>query len=172
MPIAPPEPPDDNPRRRADRALDRLFDLSLSDRTPAEFYAEFLRVSLHGIDAPAGAVWIRSPEGFLQQQCQQNVGQVGLDDRPDGRAAHNQLLRFAFEKGKPGILGPRQRADGDRSAGNPTDYLLALAPILTEDNQTLGLVEVFQKPTWNLQDLITYTIQVAWYASYYVRGTQ
>jgi hypothetical protein len=152
-----------------ERALERLAALAGSDRPPAEFYPELLGTALDGIDAPAGAIWIKSPQGFLQQQCQQNVAQVGLDDRPDGRAAHNQLLRFAFEKGKPGILGPRQRADGDRSAGNPTDYLLALAPILTEDNQTLGLVEVFQKPTWNLQDLITYTIQVAGYASNYLR---
>jgi hypothetical protein len=158
-------------RRQVEHTIEQLAALSGSTLPPGEFYDELLRRGLDGIDAPAGAIWIKSPQGFLQQQCQQNVAQVGLDDRPDGRAAHNQLLRFAFEKGKPGILGPRQRADGDRSAGNPTDYLLALAPILTEDNQTLGLVEVFQKPTWNLQDLITYTIQVAGYASNYLRNT-
>src|SRR5215217_6669399 len=151
--------------------MDRLFDLALSDRPATEFYAEFLRTGLWGIDAPAGAVWLKSPQGFLQQQCQQNMGQIGLDDRPDGRQAHNQLLRFAFEKGKPGILGPRQRAEGDRAAGNPTDYALAVAPILTEDNQTLGIVEIFHKPTRNPQDLITYTIQVAGYASNYLRNT-
>jgi hypothetical protein len=158
-------------RRQVEHTIEQLAALSGSTLPPGEFYDELLRKGLDGIDAPAGAIWIKSPQGFLQQQCQQNVAQVGLDDRPDGRAAHNQLLRFAFEKGKPGILGPRQRAEGDRSAGNPTDYLLAIAPILTEDNQTLGLVEVFQKPTWNLQDLITYTIQVAGYASNYIRNT-
>jgi hypothetical protein len=151
------------------RALKRLAALSTSALPPSEFYQEFLRNGLDGIDAPAGAVWIRFPQGFLQQQCQQNITHVGLDDRPDGRAIHNQLLHFAFEKGIPGILGPRQRADGDRSAGNPTDYTLALAPILNEENQTRGIVEIFQKPNWNPQDVITYTIEVASYASTYLR---
>lgn len=72
MSLAPPASPDDDPRCRVDRALDRLFDLSRSARTLAEFFAEFLRVRLHGIDAPAGAVWIKSPDGFLRQQCQQD----------------------------------------------------------------------------------------------------
>jgi hypothetical protein len=158
-------------RRQVEHAIEQLAALSGSTLAPGEFYDELLRKGLDGIDAPAGAIWIKSPQGFLQQQCQQNISTVGLDDRPDGRTAHNQLLRFAFEKGKPGILGPRQRAEGDKAAGNPTDYALALAPILTEDNQTLGLVEIFHKPTWNPQDLVTYTIQVAGYASNYLRNT-
>ncbi|HEX3152609.1 MAG TPA: hypothetical protein VHR66_31340 [Gemmataceae bacterium] len=157
-------------RRQVEHAIEQLAALSGSTLAPGEFYDELLRKGLDGIDAPAGAIWIKSPQGFLQQQCQQNFAQVGLDDRPDGRQAHNQLLRFAFEKNKPGILGPKQRAEGDRSAGNPTDYALALAPILNEDNQTLGIVEIFHKPTWNPQDLITYTIQVAGYASNYLRN--
>jgi hypothetical protein len=159
-------------RRQVEHAIEQLAALSGSTLPPGEFYVELLRKGLDGIDAPAGAVWIKSPQGFLQQQCQQNISTVGLDDRPDGRQAHNQLLRFAFEKGKPGILGPRQRAEGDKAAGNPTDYALAVAPILTEDNQTLGLVEIFHKPTWHPQDLITYTIQVAGYASNYLRNTR
>jgi hypothetical protein len=158
-------------RRQVEHAIEQLAALSGSTLPPGEFYVELLRKGLDGIDAPAGAIWLKSPQGFLQQQCQQNMSQVGLDDKPDGRAAHNQLLRFAFEKQKPGILGPRQRAEGDKSAGNPTDLALAIAPILTEDNQTLGLVEIFQKPTWHPQDLITYTIQVAGYASNYLRNT-
>jgi len=158
-------------RRQVEHAIEQLAALSGSTLPPGEFYAELLRKGLNGIDAPAGAVWLKSPQGFLQQQCQENIAQVGLDDRADGRAAHNQLLRFAFEKGQPGILGPRQRAEGDRTAGNPTDYALAVAPILTEDNQTLGLVEIFQKPNWNPKDLVTYTIQVAGYASNYLRNT-
>ena len=158
-------------RRQVEHAIEQLGALSGSALTPGEFYQELLRKGLDGIDAPAGAVWIKSPQGFLQQQCQQNIAQIGLDDRPDGRNAHNQLLRFAFEKGKPGILGPRQRAEGERAAGNPTDYSLALAPIIDEDNQTLGILEIFQKPNWNPQDLVTYTIQVAGYASNYLRNT-
>lgn len=158
-------------RRQVEHAIEQLAALSGSSVPPGEFYGELLRKGLDGIDAPAGAVWIKTPQGFLQQQCQQNLAQVGLDDHPDGRQAHNQLLRLIAEKGKPGVLGPRVRADIDKSAGNPTDYSLALAPILTEDNQTLGLVEIFHKPSWHPQDLVTYTIQVAGYASNFLRNT-
>jgi hypothetical protein len=158
-------------RRQVEHAIEQLAALSGSNLPPAEFYQELLRKGLAGIDAPAGAIWLKTPQGFLQQQCQHDLGKVGLDDKPDGRQAHNQLLRFAFEKKKPGLLGPRMRADGDRSAGNPTDYQLALAPILTDENDVLGVLEIFQKPNWNQQDLITYTIHVAGYASNYLRNT-
>lgn len=161
--------PDDDPRRRVQRALNRLAVLSASDLPAREFYLEFLHIGLDGIDAPAGAVWIKTSEGFLQQQCQHGISQIGIDDRPDGSAAHSQLLRFALEKRKPGILGPRQRAEGDRSAGNPTDYTLALAPILNEENEMFGIIEIFQKPNWNPQDIMAYTIHVASYASTYLR---
>jgi hypothetical protein len=149
--------------------LDRLASLSASALPPAKFYEEFLRTGLGGIDAPAGALWIKSPQGLLQQQCQQNVVQVGFDDRPGGPAAHRQLLRFAFEKGKPGILGPGQRAEGDRSAGNLTVYSLAVAPILDANSCAFGLVAIFHEPWWHPHDLVTYTIQVAGYASAYLR---
>lgn len=174
FPPAPAEPRVPDRRRlrhRVERALERLAALAESDRPPGEFYPELLGTALGGIGAPAGAVWIKSPQGFLQHQCQQNIDQVGLDDRSDGRAAHSHLLRFAFEAGRPGILGPRQRAEPDRAAGNPTDFALAVAPILAEDNRTVGLVEMFQEPRWNPQDLVTYTMQVAAYASNYVRNT-
>ncbi|HVK12610.1 MAG TPA: hypothetical protein VM597_27925 [Gemmataceae bacterium] len=158
-------------RRQVEHAMEQLGALSGSALPPGEFYGELLRKGLDGIDAPAGAVWVKTPQGFLQQQCQQNLAKVGLDDHPDGRQAHNQLLRLIAEKGKPGVLGPRVRADIDKSAGNPTDYALALAPILSEDNQTLGLVEIFQKPNWHPQDLVTYCIQVAGYASNFLRNS-
>ena len=158
-------------RRQVELAVEQLASLSGSNMPPGEFYEELLRKGLDGIDAPAGAVWIKSPQGFLQQQCQSNLGNIGLDDRPDGRQSHQQLLRFAFTQGKPGLIGPRQRADGDKEAGNPTDFTLALAPILNEDNQPLGIIEIFQKSNWHPQDLITYTIQMAGYASGYLRNT-
>jgi len=30
------------------------------------------------IEAPAGAVWLRTPQGFLQLACQENIEKVGL----------------------------------------------------------------------------------------------
>lgn len=95
---------------------------------------------------------------------------MGLDDRPDGRAAHNRLLRFAFEQDRPGILGPRQRAEPDPTVGNPTDYALAVAPIFDSKRRTVGLVEIIHAPTWHPPDLVTYAIEVVENASWYTRS--
>lgn len=157
--------PDDDPRRRLRRALARLARLSTSALPPAEFYVELLRAGLDGIEAPGGAVWISSPQGHVEQQCQQNIAQVGLDDLPDGRQSHMQLLRFAFEVGNPGVLGPRQRVEGHPAAGNPTDYAVALAPIRSKETHAVGLVEIFHRPSCHPLDLLHYTIQVAEFAS-------
>lgn len=164
--------PDDDFSRRVWSAIEQLaVDLWGSTLPPDEFYVELLRKGMNLIDAPAGAVWLKRPHGFLQQHCQRNMNCVGLDDQNEGRDSHNQLLRYAFEMGKPGILGPRQRAEGDKMAGNPTEYNLAVAPIQNANNQAVGLVEIFHQPDCEPQDLNSYTIQVAGYASCYLRNT-
>ena len=64
---------------------------------PTEFYQQFLNRTLAAINAPAGAVWLRTPQGFLQLACQENFDKVGLDDRRGGRQCHNEILRQVFQ---------------------------------------------------------------------------
>src|SRR5690349_8978957 len=116
-------------------------DSSTCPGPPGRRPSSFTSVST-GSTPPPGPFWLQSADGFLRQQCEQNVESVGLDDRPAGRAAHNRLLRFAFEQDRPGILGPRQRAEPDPTVGNPTDYALAVAPIFDSKRRTVGLVEI------------------------------
>lgn len=157
-------------RRQVEITIEQLAALSGSEMSPADFYQELVRKGLSGIDAPAGAVWLRTPQGMLQPVVTVNLEKIGLDDHSEGRKFHNELLSVAFEKNAQGLLGPKALADGHPEAGNPTNLVLAFAPILDEDNRTLGMLEIFQKPTMHPDDLLKYTLQVAGFASNFVRN--
>lgn len=176
-------PPDPNTLKRLTKQIDEAFEevakLSGLNHPPTTFYQEFLQRVLAGIEAPAGAVWIRTPQGFLQLQCQLNLDKVGLDKHRLGRQAHNELLRQTFQSSKPAMLEPMARLGGMGEAGPPaanlTEYLCLLAPILVDDQKAVGLLEIWQEPAWDPRvhpTHLNYTVQMAGYASNYVRNTQ
>ncbi|HTK76535.1 MAG TPA: efflux RND transporter periplasmic adaptor subunit, partial [Gemmataceae bacterium] len=162
--------------RKVDQAFEEVAKLSGSDVPPTNFFQEFLNRVLWGIEAPAGAVWLRTPQGFLQLQCQQNIESVGLDQHKGGRQSHNELLRQAFQTAKPMMLEPFGTTgihDG-MPAGNPTGHYVQLAPVQIE-KETVGLVEVWQDPRWDIRiqrTCLNYLVQMAGYASNYLRTTQ
>ncbi len=54
-------------RRQINRLFEEVAQLAeQQDLSPAHFYAELLQRVLTGIAAPAGAVWLRTPQGNLQ----------------------------------------------------------------------------------------------------------
>src|SRR5438105_8863179 len=103
------------------------------DMAPAEYYGEFLQRLLQAIAAPAGAVWIKTPQGNLQIQYQINMRQVGLDRAENSRAQHDELLRQFTAQPQARTFAPHsstgESADGKITPGNPTDYVTLLAPI-------------------------------------------
>jgi hypothetical protein len=162
--------------RRIDQAFEEVAGLAGSDLSPAEFYQQFLAKVVAGIEAPAGAVWLRTPQGFLQLQCQMNLDGVGLDKHKGGRQSHNELLRQAFTMAKPMLLEPfgTTGVHEGMPAGNPTDFVCLLAPVQLE-KETVGLVEVWQDPRWDARAqklCLNYAIQMAGYAANYVRNQQ
>src|ERR1044071_5558649 len=98
------------------------------DMPPAESYGGFLERLMQALAAPAGAVWIRTPQGNLQLQYQINMRQVGLDRSEKTRQMHDELLRTAIMQGQPRLVPPQSSAGpGDvnaSGAGNPTDYVI------------------------------------------------
>src|SRR3954468_8607339 len=117
--------------RKIDEAFEEVARLAGSDIPPTEFFQDFLNKVVAGIDAPGGAVWLRTPQGFLQLQCQLNLDGIGLDRHKGGRQTHNELLRQTFQHGKPVRLEPYGTtgiAEG-LPAGNPTEYWCLLAPV-------------------------------------------
>ena len=178
----PPTPTGDSDRTRFNRQIDDAFTeasrLAGSTLAPTDFYEQFLTRALGGINAPAGAVWLRTPQGFLQVACQVNLEKVGLDDKRGGRQCHNEVLRQVFQvtPSRPILLEPQARLTGASAepgaapAANLTDYYALFAPILGTDKQSLGLLEVFQDSNHEpklYQTYLQYTQQMAGYASQY-----
>ena len=137
-------------RRRLGQRLDEVARLSESDVPQAVFYGDMLKRLLESLAAPAGAVWTRTPQGNLQIQFQVNLKEIGLDQSDEVREAHGELLRLAVAQGKPMDVPPRSGVgageEGKPAAGNMTDYLLLIVPILVND-QVAGLLEVWQNPS-------------------------
>src|SRR5690242_4119559 len=93
-------------RRRLSQRLDEVARLCETGVPPTTFYQELLQRLLESLAAVAGSVWIRTPQGNLQQQFQINLQQVGLDGSEEARQAHDGILRVAFTNGQPMHLPP------------------------------------------------------------------
>ncbi len=180
-----PNPPldssDQSAAKRASRQIDQAFEevarLSGADLPPTNFFQDFLERVLTGIDAPAGAIWLKNVQGFLNLQCQANIDSVGLDRHKNGRQSHNELLRQAFQTAKPILLEPFGSTGilEGIPAGNPTDFVVLIAPILLDEKTAIGLLEVWQEPRWDAKMKrvhLNYIIQMAGYASNYLRNQQ
>lgn len=162
--------------RRIDDAFEEVAKLAGSDLPPTNFFQEFLGKVVAGIEAPAGAIWLRTPQGFLQLQCQINLDGVGLDKHKGGRQSHNELLRQAFQMAKPMLLEPYGTTGIHEGlpAGNPTEHVVLLAPMQLE-KETVGLVEVWQDSRWDARAqrmCLNYLVQMAGYSANYVRNQQ
>jgi hypothetical protein len=164
--------------RQIEDAFEAAGRLAGSALPPTEFYQQFLNRTLTAIDAPAGAVWLRTPQGFLQLACQENFDKVGLDARRGGRQCHNEVLRQVFQAAPPrpillepnGRMTPGPGEPGPVPPANLTDHFALFAPIISPDKQPLGLLEVFQDATHDPRmypTFLNYTLQMAGYASQY-----
>ena len=165
--------------KQIEEAFESASKLAGSNLAPTEFYEQFLNKTLSAIDAPAGAVWLRTPQGFLQIACQVNLEKVGLETRRGGRQCHNEVLRQVFQAAPPrpmmlepnGRMAPNQGVEqGAVPAANLTDYFALFAPIVTPEKQAFGVLEVFQDATHDpriFPTFLNYAFQMAGYASQY-----
>src|SRR4051794_28120000 len=93
-------------RRQINRLVEEVARLSEQELPPTEYYGEFLQRVLAAVAAPAGAVWVRTPQGNLQLQYQVNIRQVGIDKTDEDRQSHGELLRQAIQIARPVMLPP------------------------------------------------------------------
>ncbi len=141
-------PPDlEQERRRIAGRLEEIARLSESNVPAGAFYGEMLKRLLETLAAPAGAVWARTAQGNLQLQYQINLKEIGLDQSEEARNSHGELLRQAMSQPRPFHVPPRSgvgvATDGKPAAGNLTNHLLLIAPVIV-NQQTVGLIEVWQ----------------------------
>jgi hypothetical protein len=165
--------------RQFNRLLDETARLSETDQAPDSYYREFLQRVLTGTGAVAGTVWSRSAAGPPRVEAEVNLEQVGLDADADGRQRHDELIRQAIQTARPLVLAPHSGSttaapDAGAAAGNPTGYVLLLAPILIE-MQIVGLVEVWREPSHGADAqaaFLPFLVGMAHYASIYARNKQ
>jgi len=165
-------------RRQINQLADEIAQLSEADVAPQAYYTDFLQRLFFAAQAFAGAIWIRTPQGNLQLQCQINLREVGLESTPDAKPMHDELLRQATIQGKGGVIGPRFShnfgAEGDQVAGNASDFVVLLAPVV-KDQQTVGLVELWLDPHRDpntIKGLYQFLTRMAAYVSLYLRNYQ
>jgi hypothetical protein len=165
-------------RKQVNRLFEEVGRLTELDVKPAEFYAEFLNRILSGLMAPAGAVWICTAQGNLQLQHQINLRQVALEGGDKGKQMHDELLRQTLRGAKPVAIPPHSSTGnpegGPAAAGNPSDYLILLAPVVVDD-QVTALVEVWQRAERHPDaagGFLKFLTDMARLASLYVRNYQ
>lgn len=128
--------------------VNEIAALSRQELDPAVFYGEFLGRVITALAAVGGAIWIKG-EGSsgLELKYQINLKQsFPQDDSGDDLTRHAKLLHRVVREGEDLLVPPYSGAPGDDEAGNPTAYLLVLAPV-QDDKDTVGVVEIFQRPT-------------------------
>jgi hypothetical protein len=165
-------------RKQINRLADEIAQISDTDLAPGDFFGEFLLRVMTALAAPAGAVWVRTPQGNLQLQYEINARQAGLDKGPEIRQQHDELLRHATAKVQPTIVMPHSRIgppeNGVPAPGNPTDHVILLAPI-TNDKNLVGLLEVFQDPKRGLdaqRGFLNFMVRMTALAGGYLRNHQ
>lgn len=163
-------------RKHINRLVEEIAALSNQDLPPGDYFNEYLQRVQRALACTAGAVWMFTQQGHLQLQFQINMRQIGIDASDNHRQRHAELLRQVVNKGQPQIMHPQSGVEGggENSAGNPTDYVLLIVPILIE-KQVHGLVEIFQDPGRNphaLQGYLQFLKVVVDLAAGYIRNSK
>jgi multidrug efflux pump subunit AcrA (membrane-fusion protein) len=125
--------------------VNEIAQLSKSSGTPEEFYGEFLPRVVSALAAIGGAIWTIEDQGRLTLQYQINLQQTKLRESEEAQMQHGRLLHKAIMSGETMLVPPHSGSGESDEAANPTDFLLVLGPLKTE-LETIGIVEVFQRP--------------------------
>jgi len=140
-----------------------------------EYYPQLLQRVISALAAVGGAIWILDRDQQPRLQYQQNVSQSLLEDQSDDAAQHNRLVRRLIASGQPQLIPPLTRSGEEgNEAGNPTRYLLVVAP-LRADKHVEGLIEIFQRPDSQpitQQGYLKFLSQMAELAGEWLRGSK
>jgi hypothetical protein len=165
-------------RRQVNQLAEEIAQLAEADLQPTAFYSEYLQRVYFATQGTAAAVWVKTPQGNMQLQCQINLKEAGIDRTPESKPMHDELLRQAVLQAKGGIIRPHYShqfgGPNDPVAGNPTDYVILLVPILQE-KQVIGLVEIWEHPNREpsvFQNLFQFLVRLAAFVSIFQRNHQ
>ena len=124
--------------------VQEIAQLATSELGHDEFYAQFLGRVISAMGALAGAVWTVGESKRLKLQYQVNLAQTLSDPSPEGRTQHGLLLKQILAGNQAILVPPQAGTKAAGEAGNPTDCLLVLAPLIVE-GEARAIVEIFQR---------------------------
>lgn len=119
--------------------------LSKSELEAEEYYPAFLERIVAALAAVGGAVWIIKDGRRLDLAYQIKMSETLLNSESEEAGRHFALLNQVAVGAEPKLVPPQSGTADQTAAGNPTRYLLVLAP-LNGDNQVEGVIEIFQRP--------------------------
>jgi len=134
----------DEARRQIQDLVRQIRELSEGDLEPRQYFSEFLPWVVRGLGGIGGAIWI-GQAGGLSPLVQMNVSKSLLDGESEDGGTHFRLVDHVASGQEPQLAQPQSTSGEEGKAGNPTDFLLVLAPIIVK-GQTFAVIEVFQRP--------------------------
>ena len=136
----------DRTKQQIRTLVNEIAQLAKSDCTVDDFYQGFLTRTTGALASEAGAIWIRpAADQPLRAHYHINLKNTVLANDPKAQRQHGELLKKVADAGEPEIIAPHSQGLKDNQAGNPTDKLLILGPLIV-NNETIGLVEILQRP--------------------------
>lgn len=152
--------------------VQEITQLSQSDIGHEQFVEGFLPRVVSALAAAGGAVWTSNEDGHLELQYQVNYPVPVLAEDQVAQTRHALLLRNIVHGGHATLVPPQSGAVAEEEAGNPTDYLLILAPLKVEQ-QAVGVIEIFQRagggPTTQ-RGYLRFLVQMAELAGDYLKN--
>ena len=121
--------------------VQQIAQLSRSDMDAEQFYAEVLQKIVTALAAVGGAVWTITPDKRLKLDYQINIERGLLDTETEESQQHLRLLQSVIRSGEATLAAPNSGGSDPDSPGNPTNALLVLAPMQTDDSVE-GVLEV------------------------------
>lgn len=125
--------------------INEIAELSRSETPAEEYYPSVLKRVVDALAAVGGAIWLLDEDNTLRLSYQINVNQNLLDTESEDAMKHGRMLTRLFQRGQSELVPPNSMLGEDQSEGNPSQYLLVVAPLSSGKHPT-GIIEVFQRP--------------------------
>ena len=125
--------------------VEEVARLAKQNVSSQQFYGELLDRAVRGIAAVGGAVWIRGAEGNLFLQCQINLAGAQVSQVPSNDPLHARLLQAVADGQKTQVFQPQSGTSAEDHIANTSQYLIVASPLIA-DGDSIGVLEVFQRP--------------------------
>jgi hypothetical protein len=124
--------------------VQEIAQLSRSEMGPEQYYAEVLHRIVTALAANGGAVWTIDSERRLRLDYQINISQLLVDPETEEFQRHFRLLQDVISKNEARLVAPLSGSGDPNSPGNPTNSLIVVAP-MNSDDSIEGILEIFQR---------------------------